>query len=403
MKPLPARRWTRLLVAPALPALPVLLALLALLVVLGPGCSHAPPGPGSAALLRDELFQPAPEPIDASRLFALSAPMQHYADTLLAGPGRLRDRRRALIDALSQPGGLRLSYDAEVTRSAADAFEQRAGNCLSLVIMTAAFARHLALPVRFQTVLVDEEFSRTGDLFLAAGHVNLMLGRRGPTLDPQESQWLTIDFLPQAELGGQRTRPIGEYTIAAMFMNNRAAEALAAGRVAESYWWAREALLQDPAFLPGANTLGVVYSRAGQPAAAERALRHVLEHDADNLSALANLVRLLQQVGRAAEAAPLAARLASLQPYPPFWFFDRAREALERRDFAGARDLLRRELRRQPYQHQVHFELARALAGLGDAAGAARHLALAIENSPTRGQQALYAGKLARLRNDPPR
>jgi hypothetical protein len=43
--------------------------------------------------------------------------------------------------------------------------------------MTAAFARHLGVPVRFQSVRVDQSFTRSGALVLAAGHVNLALGR----------------------------------------------------------------------------------------------------------------------------------------------------------------------------------------------------------------------------------
>lgn len=124
----------------------------------------------------------------------------------------------------------------------------------------------------------------------------------------------------------------------------------------------------------------------------------MLARDESNLHALANLSRLLAAEGRDAEAAPLAARLAELQPHPPFWHFDRGREAMARGDYAAARDLLLRELRLQPHQHEVHFQLARAYQGLGDGARARRHLALAIESSPTRSTQALYAGKLERLR-----
>jgi tetratricopeptide (TPR) repeat protein len=369
-----------------------------LLAVAAVGCSHAPPTIEPAQLLRDDLFAAPAVRIDARDVLALSEPMRRYADAALLGSQARRDRRRALIEALYQREGLLLGYDTELTRTAAEAFEQRAGNCLSLTVMTAAFARYLELPVQFQAVQVDEEYSRAGDLFLAAGHVNVVVGRQGTLLDANDTQWLTIDFLPQADLRHQRATPVGEQTIQSMFMNNRAAEALAAGRIDESYWWAREAVRQDPGFLAAANTLAVIYSRAGHPAEAERALRFVLEREPDHLSALANLARLLESGGRHAEAAPLTARLAARQPHPPLWFFDRGREALERREFAAARDLFQRELRRQPQQHEVHFHLALAFAGLNDAESAARHLALAMVHSPTRGAQALYAGKLDRLR-----
>ena len=375
----------------------VVFALVATMLLLA-GCAHSPPQAAAAELLHDALFEPPAVQVDAREVLAMSDAMRRFADQTLLGPDAPLDRRRALVDALQRRGALLLDYDTERTRTAAEAYAQRAGNCLSLTLMTASFARHLGLPVHFQRVLVDEEYSRSGTLFLAAGHVNVVVGRNGALRDPRESAWLTIDFLPQADLGRQRTRPLEERTVIAMYMNNRAAEALAAGRPSDAYWWARGALLEDPQFLPGVNTLGVVYSRAAQPQEAERALRYVIERDPDNLHALANLSQLLRGQGRDAEAAPLAARVAELQPQAPFWYFDRGREALARGDYAAARDLLQRELRRQPNQHEVHFQLALAYFGLGDAARAERHLALAKENSPTLGTQALYAGKLERLR-----
>jgi hypothetical protein len=58
-----------------------------------------------------------------------------------------------------------------------------------------------------------------------------------------------------------------------MFMNNRAAEELAQGRVHEAYWWLRGAHAQDPGFANLYNTLGVVYRHHGALAEAEQALQ----------------------------------------------------------------------------------------------------------------------------------
>lgn len=364
------------------------------------GCAAlAPPAPVSA-LLHDELFAAPAADIDAGRIFEMSAAMRRYADAELLDVARAgHDRRRALVDAFVQPqGGLRLGYDSSVTRTAAQTYAQRAGNCLSLVILAATFAKYLGLPVQFQSVLVDEAYARDGDLFVAAGHVNVVLGSRSERLQPQDANWLTIDFVPPAPDERRRNLSIGEHTIVAMFMNNRAAEALAAGRLDDSYAWARAALRADARFAAAVNTLAVVYQRAGHPAAAEQALRAALALEDDNTSALANLAALLRAQGRAQDAAPLAARLAALQPVPPLWYLERGREALARGEFALARELLQRELRRQPFQHEAHFLLARASAALGERAAAERHLGLAAEYGPTLGLQALYAGKLRQLR-----
>jgi Tfp pilus assembly protein PilF len=327
--------------------------------------------------------------------------MRSYADTALrlGRPGT--DPRRALLEALYTRHQLRLIYDAGSTRNAAEAFDARAGNCLSLVIMTAAFARHLDLPVSYRQVLVDETYTRSAGLMLANGHVNLVLER---LMGRAQHPWsgnddLIVDFLPASEVRGQRSLPLQEQTIVAMYFNNRAAETLALGDVAQSYAFARAAVLEDPSYPAAANTLAVVYMRGGHFPEAETALRHALAADVESAAALTNLKIVLQRLGRTAEAEVVAARLLQLQPYPPFHFFELGRQAMERGDFDGARQHFARELRRQPYQHEVHFWAAQADWQLGNRQSAAEHLQLAMENSTSPGNQRLYAAKLDYLKS----
>src|SRR6185369_2810723 len=146
---------------------------------------------------------------------------------------RRRGLQRGLIDALYTNGQLKLRYDDEFTRNAAEAFEARAGNCMSLVVMTSAFAKRAGMPVRFQSVQIDPSWGRRGDLYVTFGHVNVSLGRAlvGAPGEIGRPDWLTIDFLPSSELRGQRAEMVDEETLVAMYMNNKAAEALAANRL----------------------------------------------------------------------------------------------------------------------------------------------------------------------------
>lgn len=371
-----------------------------LLCLLLASCALRPPAPPPTELLHDHLFAAPRVAVDAASVFALSDEMHQYAAAELQLTSFRRDPRRALIDALYTGGQLRLTYDAAVTRNASEAFAARAGNCLSLVIMTAAFAKHLGLPVSYRSVLVDDQYTRQGDLTLASGHVNLVLDRLAqlsnpPWLNPEP---LTIDFLPPDELRGSHSVALAERTIVAMFMNNRAAEALASGRLDEAYAWVRAAVQQDPGFASAINTLGVIYVRAGHLREAETALRAVLARSPEHVSALSNLVQLLQSDGRADEARDLGERLARVQPHPPFHDFDLGRKAMAAGDYRRARRHFARELERQPYQHEVLFWAAQADWQLGDRAAAVRHLRQAMDYSPTVGSHQHYAAKLDRLR-----
>jgi Tfp pilus assembly protein PilF len=369
--------------------------LIGLLAWLG-GCASVLPGPPVTGLLHDELFAPSQEDVAPERVLALSDAMRDYANRELRVGGH-RDLRRALIEALQQQGHLHLAYDATRTGNAAETYAARSGNCLSLVLMTGALARYLGLDVTYRNVGLDPQYTRSGGLTLENGHVNLLMAHRG-----ERPIWgaddLVIDFLPTSVLNGHRAAVLEERTVLAMYMNNRAAETLTEGRLDDAYAWARAALLQDPAFGAAANTLAVIYMRRGALPAAEAALRHALARDADNTAALSNLVSVLRLHGRPEEAANVAAHLARVQPYPPFHYFELGRRALEDGKVAEARDLFARELRRQPYQHEVHFWAAQASWRLGDVNDAAEHLRQAADYSTTVASQKLYSSKLDHLR-----
>jgi tetratricopeptide (TPR) repeat protein len=359
----------------------------------------APPVQRPDFLLHDALFSAPSEPIRVEDVFALSDEMRHYAHAEIASHLRANDRNRGLFEALYSKGQLKLDYDSAVTRNAAQAFAARAGNCLSLVIMTAAFARELGIEFQYQAAVNDMAWSRSGNLYLRNGHINLMLGNElrsvGTTrFDPP----LMIDFLPPDELRGLKTRPITEQRVIAMFMNNRATEALVAGRFDDAYWWTRTAIDNDAAFVKSYNTLGVIYHRHRNLPQAERAFRYVLEREPANAAALSNLAHVQRQQGQHEEANALERALARVEPNAPFHFFNLGQQAMKNGDYKAARQFFAREVERDPYYHEFHFWLALADYRLGNVERARRQLALALENSTTRGDRDLYAAKLAWLR-----
>ena len=353
-------------------------------------CSTAPLVP-TGTVFDDSLFSAPSQPVNRSQVFAISDAMKRYLEVDLAAEVRSKGERAALAEALSRRERLLLEYDTATTRTASQAFDARAGNCLSLVVMSAALARHLNLPVTFQALVGHESWSRSGDLSFVNGHVNVTVAQR---LVDRVGYYGT-DPLLRVEFGGisagrgQALRTVSEATILAMFMNNRAAEHLVRGALDDAYAHAREALRQDPTYAAAYNTLGVVYQRRGLQAAAERAYRAALVRDDANKPALQNLARLLDDAGRGPEATAFHARLARLERDPPFAHFDRGVAAARVGDYATARDEIRLEMRRDPDYHEFHFWLAVALYGLGETAPARDHLETAMRNSLTARDQAI--------------
>lgn len=363
------------------------------------GCAGAPPT--TPQLFSDAAFRPSTEHIGADDLFALNPEMRAYLDsppfrTLV----RVKGKERGLFDALYAKGELKIDYNSATTRNAGDTFQARSGNCLSLVIMTAAFAKALGLDTRYQSVAVAETWSRESGLDLASAHVNLRLG---PRIDNREiyvapENALTIDFLPPKDMASYHAYPIAESALVAMYMNNRAIEAMLADRLDDAYWWARGAVTANPASVVAYNTLGVIYQRHGDGQMAERSFRLALEREPNNIMVMRNLAPVLAALGKHAESQALGLRADAIEPEPPFHFFDLGKAAMARADYQAAKALFAREVKRAPYYDEFHLWLGLAHLQLGESAQAREQIALALKTSTTRDGRERYSAKLEHLR-----
>jgi tetratricopeptide (TPR) repeat protein len=359
-------------------------------------CASAPKiAQAPAELIAGPQFGPPADRITTDDVFLLSPEMKRYLTVEIADQLRVKGPQAGLMKALYEKAQLKLEYDATRTKTAAETFATRSGNCLSLVLMTAALAHQLDLPVVYQSAYLDPTWSRSGDLLFASGHVNVSVGRRIMDADgPRDLSPMTIDFLPPSDIRRMKTRELSETTVLAMYENNRAAEALFGGRIDDAHAWAIDALRKDPSYLVTYNTLGVIYMRHGDLALAAKVFDYVLAQEPRNTSAMANLAEADDRLGYSEAASALRIRLAALESDPPFHFFSLGLDAMRRADYAAARDYFAREVQRADYYHEFHFWLGLADWHLGDVQRAEKQLALAMDTSTTRGQHDLYAAKL---------
>ena len=365
------------------------------------GCAAVDPvmmPPPVPDMFDDAHVAPARYPIDPDDVFRFTPEMQAYLNKYVEPMARTEGMRKAIAEALYDRSRLQLEYDSSTTRTAAEAFQARQGNCLSLVIMTGAFAKALNLKVTYQQVVADDMWSRSGGMYFFSGHVNLMLEKR--YLDTigkvDRNDIYTIDFMPGDGL--RRSRAISEDTVIAMFMNNRAAEAMVRDQLDDAYWRVREAIRRDPQFLSAYNTLGVVYLRRGDAVRAEQVLQFALKAAPDNPRLLANYAQALQDLGRTAESRAVNAHLAAVEPTPPFYWYVQGQTALHQGDYLKARELFLKELSRAPDYHEFHYALAVADFELNRLDEARREMALAMEDAVKRADHDLYSAKLDKLK-----
>lgn len=367
------------------------------LVALLCGCANVPTSASMDAIFAGDQFGPSPAEIDRLDVFALNEPMQAYLKNRIVVNAQIVGRSRALFEALRDD--LHVDYDAAITRTAAQAFTARAGNCLSLAILTAAFAKQLGIPVDYRLAYGEPTWTRAGGIIFDNNHVNVALQRfhHFGLIRGRAEPGMIVDFVPQDD-GRWYWDNISEARIVAMYMNNRAAESLAGGDVDAAYWWGRAAIGQDPSYANAYNTLSVVYRRHRDFAKAEHTLALALASSPDSPLLLSNMVGLLQQEGRNDEAQALEERIRHKGAYRPFQFLDAGKGAMAAGDPHSAMKFYHQELKHIPYSSELHFAMAIAEAQLGHEHAARTQLNLAMELSVNLSDRDLYAGKLEKLR-----
>ena len=365
------------------------------------GCTGMQPPAAAPPLFADARFAPPREKVGADNLFTLSPAMRAYLNShAFAVQLRQQGQRHGLVAALYSKSDLKLEYESSKTRTAAETYADRSGNCLSLVIMTAAFAKELGMPVRYRSVDVDDTWSRTAGLYLASAHVNISLGKRveSGVRSTDQDEMLLVDFIPQNEAARLRAREMDEEDIVALYLNNRAAEMLVQDRIDDAYWWARAAVEKRPGMIRALNTLGVIYEKHGDMSLAEQTYRAALEREPENMAVMRNLEPVLATLGKQDEAAALARRIASIEPFPPYHYFDRGMIALRAGDYGKARELFEREVKRAPYNDEFRFWLGVSHLQLGDLSHAREQIAKAVDTSTRQEMREVYSAKLAHLR-----
>jgi tetratricopeptide (TPR) repeat protein len=376
--------------------------IITLLSFLLSACASSPPLSieRTQRLFNDALFAAPTETISVDEIFALNAEMRQFIAVEIAGQLRKKGLQQGLFDALYSDGKLKLDYDASFTKNAAQAFSSRAGNCMSLVLMTTAFAKEIGLDVQFQNVTINPSWSLNGTLLFNAGHINVILLEKhtSKTFLTGVRQKFTVDFLPPEETRHLTSEIIGEKTVIAMFMNNRAAESLAQGKLDNAYAWARAAIDQDPSFLSSFNTLGAIYYAHSDLQQAQEAFIFAIEKNPNDTSAMLNLSHTYRAQGRIEEADLLVLKVQKKRPNQAYYFFNQGQQAMNVGDFNLAKKFFSKELSAAPENPEFSFWLASALYKLGDLASAQRVMSQAIKNSTNRKNHDIYTTKLEKIR-----
>ncbi len=291
-------------------------------------------------------------------------------------------------------------YADNVTRTASETFNDREGNCLSLVVLTAALAEAVDVKVEFQDIGIPPIWDRQGGFYLVNGHINLkLLPQQKGNVFNLSTRSIQIDFLPERAMQGYSIQRVNKSTVISMFYNNLAAESLVAGDYDRAYHLLKLALNEQSHFLPALNTLAVLYRYKGMNSEAEALYRYALSVSPEDMNALNNYAIMLAAQDRLEEWADVHKVMELARIRNPYYYYGRAQQAYIDRQYQDALAWYKRAIEKADYRHEFYFGLSRTYWMTGDEKRAQQNLQKALSLTKDEHNKQRYQSKLQAMRS----
>lgn len=370
------------------------------------GCAAPLPGPADSTLPDEETLLSGAAlfggPVSHSELpdadlRGLDEEMRAFVAAAVAGASTRDARLLGLLQAMLGSGMFALDYEGETTLTAREAFNARAGNCLSFTNLFVALAREAGLPAYYQEVDVPAIWTGDSETSVLIQHVNVLVRDSARGRDPTRDQ--VVDFNLPSYRGLHPQRVISDARLDALFYNNLGAAALRAGATRDAFVYFRKALAQDAEVAAAWSNLGVLYYRNGFPGHADSAFHRALRADPGHKPSLSNLARLYEQQGLTDLAAVYSDRVRRHQLRNPYYHLHLAERALQDGRSEDALSSINQAIRLRSDEHRFHYLRAVILAREGRLDASRASLQRARETAPVSQLQAAYERKLQELRH----
>ncbi|MEX1197337.1 MAG: tetratricopeptide repeat protein [Pseudohongiellaceae bacterium] len=266
---------------------------------------------------------------------------------------------------------LNIQYRDDATLSAAETFEAGYANCLALINLYIAMARHVGLDVQYQTARIRPRWNRRGELVVLSEHVNA-LGELGG------GRQYVMDFTPSVLLQPGSAHVIPDYSAQAMYFNNLGVEALIDGDAETALQRFRYALAVDPELSMVWNNIGSALNRLDSPRLAEYSYKKAFDLNRGSTTAINNLARHYSQRGDTELAATYRDALDRVNRANPYYHYVRGSVALEQEFYDEARRHFRQAIRRKDDEPDFYYALGMTLEELGQAQEAEELKTLAL-------------------------
>jgi tetratricopeptide (TPR) repeat protein len=352
------------------------------------GCASFEPQAGfavSPARWRAGVVRRGADPADVPNPMAVTPEMAAVARSV-GGAGRDEDRLDRLRAALLNGRDYTFEYERGSTFSAADAFENRRGNCVSFTNLFIALGRSLG--IRLQAALVSNRVTseREGNLIVTYNHmVAVYTLAGGPSVK-------IYDFYGTLVEPGGRLTLLDDWAVAAIRSSNVGIARLGGGEPSEAVHDLEIAVKLAPRLGSLHANLALAKWRAGDVAGAFATIERGLVAEPGCPSLLQNLAALYADQGKPAEARAAMAAL-DVHRASPFALIVKGDLELRAGNPKGAIRNYREAASRDPKLADPWLSIARAELARGRPDAARKAGKKALKRDPSSDEARRLAGE----------
>lgn len=285
------------------------------------------------------------------------------------------------------------TYNAEKT------MKLNSGNCMSLAILTTAYAKLLGLNFSYREVNTIPVFEKKNNLILSSSHVQTII-YDADFIENSGKFYLqkpgvVIDYFPNKN--NRVSKSFDESTFISMYYRNLAADALVDNELTKAFILAEKAHNYDKQNIEAINLLAVIHRRAGDDQGAENIYQAGLQVEQSSLALISNYIMLLRKQERFEEAEIHQKNLDELNDPNPYHWLEPAYVAEKNQSINKAIRYYQKALVNAPYLNQAYIGLYHIYRERGHFTKAKNMLRKALEWTYEIDQRKQYKYKLYSL------
>lgn len=308
--------------------------------------------------LNDSLFTPINSVISEAELYQLTEQQQtsflkYYNEQVLKGYLPHKAIWNFLESKLSN-----FTYYGK-TYTASNAMLRNSGNCMSLAILTTAFARLVGVEIDYRKMHSLPVYEKHGNVILSSSHVQSLLYDPSFVVEDNYIYFsrpgITIDYFPQE--GNIRSNKANSNEFLSMYYVNKAAELYIEKNFNSAFFYAKQAYDINSESLPAMNLLALLHKRKGDEVSAERLYLAAIASENHDVSILDNYVNLLKSQGKMRDAHKVKSRIESIYDPNPYHWLEKAQSSRYKHEYDDAERFYRKVIKLAPYVKQAYYEL----------------------------------------------